>query len=228
MKIIDDPLFAQNEVPIRDKFVHKFKIKSVTGDSFEIENARKSPTGFRSNLLDYDRSGNRLVQQKYNREGQIIHEWGYDSNGRLEGDDTYEASGRISFRFEYLYDHDGNWNKKLMYLSGVEPHYIIIANRDVHGRILEGVYYDASDQRIRTDSYIYDDRDRLVGMSMGHMGEWVYEYNENDNLTRKTGDLPSASVFGESFEYQYDDQDLLIKTNHLYHSVTVFKYTFWV
>lgn len=221
-------VLCQEEIPIRNELVRKFKIESVTGHSFEIKNGVQSTSRFKSHLLTFGRSGNRIRQQKYSREGKKILETIYDSKGRPLREIAYDPSGNISYRFEFVYKHDDNWIEQLMYLSGDELHYRIGFNRDAKGTIIEGTYYAPSGQRIRTDSYIYDNRGNLEKISMGHMGEWICEYDENDNLTRKTGDLPSASAFGESFEYQYDDRGLLIQTNHLYHSVTVFKYTFWI
>lgn len=227
MKMVEDPLFVQEEVPIRNELAIKFKIETITGQSFEIKNGVQSPTGFTSHLLAYDRSGNRIRQQKYNREGKTVHDWMYDPKGRLLQEIAYDASGRINYRFELVYDHADEWKEKQMYLSSGELGYRVVSNRDADGRIITGTYYDPAGKNIRTDSYIYDGRGRLAKMSMGHMGEWIYEYYEDDSLKRKTGHLPGASVFGEDFEFEYDDRGLLIRTNHLYFSVTVFEYTFF-
>jgi YD repeat-containing protein len=227
MENIEDPLFVQEEIPIRNRLVRRFKIESVMGQSFEIKNGMQLPSGFKSYLLTYDRTGNRIRQQKYSREGRTICEWIYDRKGRPLQEIAYETSGEIKYRFEFVYDHDDNWMEKRMYLSSNKPHYRIVSHRDAHGRIITGNYYDSSGQWIRTDSYIYDDRGRLVRMSMGHMGEWIYEYDENNNLKKETGNLSSASVFGENFEFLYNDQGLLMRTKHLHYSVTVFEYTFF-
>jgi hypothetical protein len=63
-------------------------------------------------------------------------------------------------------------------------------------------------------------------VSMAHMGEWIYEYDEDDNLKKKTGLLPSASAFGENFEFQYDRRGLLVQSHHLHYNITVFEYSF--
>lgn len=226
--IIKSPLFVQEAIPIRNELVRKFKIESVTGHSFEIENGVQSTSLFKSHLLTYGRSGNRIRQQKYSREGKKILESVYDSKGRLLREIAYETSGKISARLELVYNHDENWIEQLMYLSGDEFHYRIVSSRDAKGRIIEGTYYAPSGQRIRTDSYIYDHRGRLISISMGHMGEWNYEYDGDNNLTKKTGDLPSASAFGENFEFRYNNEGLLVQRNHLHYSITAFAYTFFV
>ena len=228
MADIEDPLFAQEEIPIRPPLIRKFAIESVTGRSFEIDNGIRSSKGFKSYLLLYGRSGNRSRQEKYNREGKTIYEWVYDEKGTPLREIAYEASGKINYRIECIYDHGDYWKEKRFYLSGNDIHYRIVANRDAKGRLTEGIYYDSDNQRIRTDSYVYDDRGRLVTVSMGHMGEWTYEYDEDDNLKKKTGLLPSASAFGNNFEFQYDDRGLLVQSNHLNYSVTIFEYTFFV
>lgn len=226
MADIEDPLFAQEEIPIRHSLIRKFEIESVTGQTFDIENGIRSSNAFKSYLLICGHSGNRSRQEKYNREGKLMYEWLYDEKGRLLREIAYEASGTINYRIESIYNHDDDWKEKRMYLSGNDIHYRIVANREAQGRLTEGIYYDSSDQRIRIDAYVYDDRGRLVRVSMGHMGEWIYEYDEDDNLKKKTGLLPSASAFGENFEFQYDGRGLLVQSNYLHYNITVFEYTF--
>jgi YD repeat-containing protein len=218
------PLFVQEEIPIRDSVIGKFGIESVTGKTFEIKNGIPAPPGFKSHLLMCDGARKRTLQ-KYNREGLVIHEWIYNDRGELLREIDSEGSGKINYRIESIYGHEINWTEKQVYLSGNEIHYRIVADRDPEGRLTEGTYYDSSDQRIRTDSYIYDDRGRLVKVSMGHLGEWIYEYDENDNLKRMTGNLASSSGFGENFEFEYEERELLIKRSHLNYEVTIFDYT---
>lgn len=225
--IIRDPLFTEEEIPIRNERVRTLKIRAVTGCSFENEEDLRLQSGFRSHLLAFDRSGNRTQQQKYNHEGLKIQEWIYDSGGKLMREVTYDAAGRISNRLEYVYDQKGYWKDKLMYLADDTLNYSIAANRDRDGRILESTFYDSSGKQIRLDSYIYDDNGRLVKLSMGHMGEWIYEYDQYFYLKRKIGNLPSASAFGENYEFEYNDRGLLIRMNHLHYSITIFEYTFF-
>lgn len=226
MKNNENPLFVQEEIPIRNELVCKFKIKSITGESFEIKNDMQSPSGFKSYLLIYDYSGYRIRQQKYTLEGKTTYEWIYDPRGRPYQEIAYESSGKINYKFEFIYD-DENWSEKRMYLSSNELNYRVVPNRDAHGRIITENYYDSPGQRIRTDSYIYDDLGRLVKVNMGHMGEWIYEYDGKNNLIKKIGNLPSVSAFGENFEFQYDDRGLLKQMIHFQYSVTVFEYTFF-
>jgi YD repeat-containing protein len=227
MENIEDPLFVQEEIPIRSELVRKLKLETITGQLFEIKNGAQSSSGIKSHWLALDRSGNRVHQQKYSRDGSVICDWIYDPKGRLLQEIAYDASGKINHRFDLAYDHADKWKEGRMYLTAGELHYRVVADRDADGRIIAATYYDSSDQSIRTDAYIYDDRGRLVELDMGHMGEWIYEYDENDNLERKTGHLPGANVFGEVFELEYNDQGLLIQMNHLNHGVTVFEYTFF-
>jgi len=227
MTAIEDPLFVEAEMPIRSALIRKFKIESVAGKSIEIKSGAGGPDGWKCDLLLCDRSGNRKRQEKYNRDGTMIYEWIYDEKGRPLREMAYE-SGKMNYRIEMIRNHADDWKEKRVYLSGNNLHYRIVAKRDASGRLMEGAYYDSSEQKIRTDSYVYDERDRLVMMSMGHMGEWIYEYDENENLKRKTGHLPGASAFGDTFEFQYDGRGLLVQRNHLHYSTTVFEYTFFL
>jgi hypothetical protein len=226
MADLDTPLFVQEAIPIRDEVARRFKIESVTGHSFDIVNEVQSAHQFRSHALAYDPSGHRILFQEYDRDGARILERTYDSNGRPLREIAYETSGRVSTRFVYVYEGDEAWVEQRVYLSGDALHYKIVSNRDAQGRIVEGVYLEPSGQTIRTDSYLYDDGGRLIQISMGYMGEWIFEY-DGGNLAKKTGYLPSASAFGANFEYGYDDRGLLMRMNHLHYRVTAFEYTFF-
>jgi YD repeat-containing protein len=227
MNKIEEPLFVVEEVPIRNELVRRLHIESITGESFNIKNHEPSASRFKSHLLTYDRSGNRRNHWKYDPEGAVVYEWVYDLEGRPLKEVAYHAKSQVNYEFRFIYDHQENWREKKMYVHGNQVSYVIIPDRDARGMILNGHYYDSSGRRIRTDSYIYDDRNRLVRISMGHMGEWIYEYDENSNLKSKSGNSPSADVYGETFEFQYDDRWLLKRMNHLHRSATEFEYTFF-
>jgi nuclear transport factor 2 (NTF2) superfamily protein len=227
MTDIDNPLFAQEEVPIRHSLIRRLAIESVTATAFEIKNGIHALDGFKSHLLMYGRSGNRIRHEKFNREGKLIYEWIYDERGRPLREIAYEESGKSHYRVELIYNPDDDWREKRVYLSGNDIHYSIAADREANDRLTKEIYYDSSNQRVRTDSYVYDDYGRLVRVSMGHMGEWIYEYDGDNNLRKKTGLLPSSSVLGEEFEFQYDHRGMLVQSNHLHYSSTVFECTFF-
>jgi hypothetical protein len=228
MSDVDGPLFVLEEIPVIYSLIRKFHIESIIGQSFEIKNGIRSTDGFRSHLLIFDRSGNRRYQNNFSREGWTTRELLYDERGRLLLETAYEASAAINYRIESIYDHDPSWKEKRMYLADDVFNYRLTAKRDEKGILTEVIYSDPAGQKFRTDSYVYDDRNRLTRVSMGHMGEWLYEYCENNNVMRKTGRLPSASAFGDTVVFQYDNRGLLVQSNHLHYSITAFEYAFFV
>jgi YD repeat-containing protein len=223
----EDPLFVLEEVPIRQAVIRGLAIESVTGRCFAIKSGVRSSDGYRSHLLTYDRSGHPRRQETYGRDGKVVRQWAYGERGRPLRQTAYESSGKISYRIESIYDRGAPWSEKRVYLSGDDLHYRIVAERDAAGRLAREVYYDASGRQMRADSYLYDGRGRLARVDMGHMGEWIYEYDAEDNLKRKAGNLPSASAFGETFEFQYDGRGLLVEKVHLHYSATVFEHAFF-
>ena len=227
MADLDTPLFVQEAIPIRDEMARRSKIESVTGHSFDIVNEVQSAQQFKSHALTYGSSGHRTLYQEYDHDGARILEKTYDSYGRPLREIAYETSGRVSTRFEYVYDRGEAWVEQRVYLIGDALHYRIVSNRDAQGRIVGAVYLEPSGQTIRTDAYLYDEKSRLIMINMGHMGEWIFEYNGAGNLAKKNGQLPSASAFGANFEYEYDDRGLLTRMNHLHYRVTTFEYTFF-
>jgi hypothetical protein len=104
-------------------------------------------------------------------------------------------------------------------------HYRIVPKRDTEERLLAGFYYDSTGREIRVDYYFYDECGRLIRISMGQIGEWIFEYYGDSSLKRKIGNLSGGNAFGEIFQFQYDDRRLLLRMNHLHHDITVFEYT---
>jgi hypothetical protein len=219
-----DPCFVKEEIPLRADLVHRFKIDTVIGRTWMIKNSELSSRGFKSHLLKYDSCGNKVNQQKYDRDGKVIYAWMY-AKGLPVKEVSYESSGRINYTFEFVYNNSKNWKEKRLYLSSGLFHYCIVPHRDVLERIVTATYYDSSSREIQKDSYFYDNFGRLIRMKVGQMGEWVFEYATDNNLKKRTGNLSGASIFGENFEFQYDDRGLLVRINHLHHDTTVLEYS---
>jgi len=113
-----------------------------------------------------------------------------------------------------------------MYYGPGILNYRIVAERDANGRLSRATYYDATGAIKRSDSYVYDHLGRLVCIDMGNMGQSVYEY-ENQNLVRRSRNLPGASAYGDVAEFAYDYRGLLTSMDHLHFSVTSLSYTFF-
>lgn len=226
--MLEDPLFVDEEIPLRAAPVHDYRIRSITGRTFETRDGSREAEGFHSHLLRYSGSGKKIGQERYNRAGTMVYEWIYDEPGRAIREIAYQDSGEIKYQIENVYDHQAQWIEKRMSLPDGRVNWRMVAQRNTEGMLVECVYYNSQDQIIRSDVYIYDQQGRLATLNMGDFGEWSYEYDEAGNLMRKTGNLASASMLGETFEYRYDARSLLVERDHLNFEMTVFEYEFAV
>ena len=220
-----DPLFVEEEIPICDQAAGQCAVELVTGNTIRVVGDVPSEEGFRSYLLEYDRNGNRTRQEKFDRAGRLIWECVYDGEGRLRKETSYKAPGEVEYQLDIIYGGD-RWKEKLMYSGPGRLHYRIAAERDAGGRLLRAIYYDGTGVIKRSDSYVYDHLGRLVRVDMGNMAQCVYEY-ENQNLIRRSRDLPGASVYGDVAEFEPDYRGLLTRMDHLHFSVTSLSYTFF-
>lgn len=223
MTIIEDPLFVDEEIPLRPAAVRDNRIRSVTGRTFEMRDGIRETEGFRSHLLSYDGAGKKKRQERYNRTGRTVYEWIYDEQGRVVQEKAYRDSGEINHQIETVYDHTDHWIEKRRSAPDGRIDWRMLPKRDKDGRLLESVYHNSQNQIIRSDVYIYDEQRRLIRVDMGDFGEWIYRYDEAGNLTRKTGNLASASILGETLEFQYDDRGLLTERDHLGSDMTRFE-----
>jgi len=221
----EDPLFVEEEIPICDWAAGRCAVKSVMGNTVRVAGDVPSEEGFRSYLLEYDRNGSRTRQEKFGPAGTLI--WGcvYDGEGRLRKEISYKAPGEVDYQFDIVYGGD-RWKEKLMYSGPGRFHHRIAAERDADGRLLRALYYDGTGVIKRSDFYVYDHLGQLVRTDMGNMGQYMYEY-ENQNLIRRSRNLPGASVYGDVAEFEHDYRGLLTRMDHLHFSVTSLSYTFF-
>ncbi len=219
-----DPLFVEEEVPIRDDIARQGGVQSMSGHTVSVVAGPPSASGFRSYYLEYDATGNRIRHEKFDCDGKLVRRWRYDVQGRLSQEITYDAKGDIQYRLDVVRDRQG-WTEKQMYSPLDRLQYRIAADRDVSGRLLRVAYHNPAGQIIRSDSYEYDSLGLLVRVAAAAMGEYIYEYDQRQNLKRKFRNLPGMSVYGDVHEFEYDDRNLIIRMDHLHFSVTTFAFT---
>ncbi len=226
MNRFKDPLFVEEEIPLSDAIARQQGVKTVSGFTSTIVNEVPTPIGFKSYLLTYDKLGNKTLHKKFNSDGKPTHEWIYDGNGKLAQEIAYEGSGKADWRFDIIYGN-GGWKEKRMYSAPDNLQYTIVADRDASGKLLRANYSDPTGKTIRLDLYVYDSRGLLERVDMGHMGDRLYEYDSHQRLMRKIVNLPGASAYGEIYEFEYDDRDLLTRIVRLHFSVTALDFTFF-
>jgi hypothetical protein len=78
-----------------------------------------------------------------------------------------------------------------------------------------------------TDRYQYDYSGRLVRVDMGHLGQRLYEYDEEQVLTRRTIERPGGSALGEAYEFTHDKRGLFTRIDHLHASAMRLDATFF-
>jgi RHS Repeat len=223
MTVSYDPTFVEEEVPIRDDIARQAGVQSMTGHTTQA--AAASPaSGFRSYYVEYNDVGTRIRHEKFDRNGVMVRRWLYDAQGKLSQEIACDAKGGIEYWFDVTCDDKG-WREKRMYYPPGQLHYRIAADRDANGRLLRATYYDPAGESIRSDSYSYDNLGLLVRVATGQTGECVYDYDQRQNLKRKSNNLPGMSAYGDVYELKYDDRNLMVQVDHLNFSVTTFTFT---
>ncbi len=221
----DDALYVEHEVPVCDCVARREQIAMIVGRTQAFPNDSASP-GYVSYVLAYDRSGRRAHEERINDAGQIVERWRYDE-GRLVEELAYDRHARLERRCEVVYDQGILWREKRVRAASGELMHRIVAERGADGRLLGTVYLrgDSPDDPIRTDRYHYDDRGRLVEVTMGRLGACRFEYEADGCLlTRRSRDLPGASVLGDVLELGYDARQLPVTLRHSHDPVTRLDY----
>ncbi len=213
----------QDEVPIHDENAHRAGVRRITGYTAPLVLGTPSNSHFRSYFLEYDRAGARIRHLKFDRDGKVIRQWFYDDRSRLSQEVTYDARGDIDYRLDVLQEVQG-WTEKRMYSRQDHVQYRVVADRNTSGRLLRTNHIDSAGQVIRVDSYNYDQLGLLVCVTAGQLGERTYEYDQRQKLKKRTNNMPGMSMYGDIDEFSHDDQDLLIRMEHLHLSVTTFEF----
>jgi hypothetical protein len=222
--LASDPLYVEEEVPIRDEIAHLAGIRSITCHTTAIVTGSLPAHSYASYYLEYDERGTRIRHEKFNCDKKLVRRWLYDVRGNLSQEITYDSRGDIDYWFEVMGNGQG-WTEKRMYSRPNHLQYRIAAERNGSGRLRRTTYYDSNAQAMRADSYSYDSMGLLVRVEVGGMGECLYEYDQRQNLKRKSKILPGMSEYGEVYEFTYDDRDLVVRMEHLHFSVTTFVFT---
>jgi len=222
----DDPLYVEEEIPICDRVTRGAGVETVVGETFPIEGDVQSPVGYRRYVLAYEAAGRRIRQELLNSTGHVIRTWRYEEGSPVQ-ELAYDGDGMLERSFEFLYGNDGLWQEKRMCAASGELMYSVVADRDATGTLLAATYLGPGGRAdpIRSDTYRYDDRGRLVEVNMGPLGECVFEYGAGHGLlTRRSRNIAGTSVFGDVLELEYDAQELPVRLVHRHLSLMVLEY----
>ena len=222
----DDPLYVEDEIPICDRVCLRERVETVVGRTFPIARGGQSPVGYRSYLLAYDAAGRRVRQEQLDSSGRVARRWLYD-NGKTLQEIAYDRGGQLEWRCELVYWNDELWQEKRMVAASGELMYSVVADRDATGKLLTATYVPAGGgaNPVRSDTYRYDDRGRLVEVDMSPLGDCVFEYGATHGLlTLRSRNLPGASAFGDVLELEYDTRELPVRLTHENQNLTVLEY----
>jgi hypothetical protein len=225
VKTFLDPLYVEDEFPVRDDTARSCRAQSVTGYTRSMLVNAPSVESYRSYLLIYGSGGVRELQERFSADGRVVDKWFYDNDGRVLEEVVYSESGDLDYRFEFAYE-GRFWKEKRMLDALGTTKYRIVGDRTADGSLSEATFYGASGEAIRSDRYCYNSLGQLIRVDVGLAGRCEWEYDEAHNLAKRSKNLPGASVFGDIDEFEYDDRGLIRKKTHLNRDETFFTWAF--
>lgn len=148
----------------------------------------------------FDSDGNPLVKTRLSKSGSK-KEYQYNSKGDITKETTYSSRGKES-TIKFKYGTNGQLSTVITY--------------DKSGKLYTKVKYEYEGEN-RTKSYLYSSDNELV--------KWAdFEYDNHGNKISMY-DHHSQALLDESFEYEYDDDDNLIKESKFYRDGSVAEWT---
>ena len=165
-------------------------------------------------------------QYTYDHEGRVTKkitetafssstsEYTYNEQGDLICEKTVNALGTVQTgEFAYVYSENGEISR----ITEVKNGYRVSScdeTYDEQGNLTSRQSVSAMDTVSNSFVYTYDDLNRPIQKvhtdSDGRSYTYTYEYDERNNLTKKTRTYPSGTV--TTFVYTYDDMDREIKS----------------
>lgn len=202
------------------------KVKSITGFAVKIVDNTKLPQSkYKFSYNEFNEKGILIKSLVFEPLGNVIKEKKIDSSGKVIKELFFKNNGEIDYEFIYDYDVNNNRTIKEMYI-GKELWYKCIAKRDTSNCLIEDVCYKPTGEIIRIDKFEYDSLHNLIKIEMGNMGEWQLKY-DNKKLISLFGSFVSGSAVGETYEYYYDQKDLLIERIHKHYETVHYEYSFY-
>ena len=207
---VDDPLYAEDDLPVRDSLAREHRVATITGYERALGAAQAARSEYRSELLAYDRGGRRLSYQRFDRVGEPVRRRVYEA-GELVAELAYDRSGEIDYRIDVLRERTG-WSEKQLRSASGAVELRVIAERDDSGRLLRAVFLDPGGEQLRAERYAYDEHGRLARVDAGALGFRTYDYGPGGELVRRTVVAPGASGLGDVVELEHDARGLPVRS----------------
>lgn len=220
--------FAQDQAFIKIKDLIKKNVSSVAGYRFDIEGEKQCRYGFKSLNVELGMSGNVLNFESYNMKGVVIEKCFFDSLNNLVEQRHYLDDGKLEYIFLYDYSISNELELKSMYVNGeVINKTIYYRNNNNNMLFATAKVFDKKDNLLRSESYHYDLNGNLIKIDMGKKGTWYFEYDKNNNLIKKMGELSSDSKNGNVIELYYDNDGLLRQCYNLFNYNKIYEYSYF-
>ena len=174
-------------------------LRTLSGDKQDVFNESK---------YEYDENGNVTLLASYNQNGLYMkHEYVYDQKGTKILEKTYDKDNVLSKKTEY--DQNG---KTKLYVEYFPDGRVKIENKcNREGHLISSVEY-TYDGEIAKQSDYSETGKLLRSVSLeyhadGTRNTFVVEksYNENGDMIRYTESNNDELLFGEEYEYTYDE-----------------------
>ena len=162
----------------------------------------------------YDHEGRITKKITETTLGSSTSEYTYNEQGDLICEKTVNDLGTVQTgEFAYVYSENG----EIARITEVKNSYRVSScdeTYDEQGNLTSRQSVSAMDTVSNSSVYTYDDLNRPIQKvhtdSDGRSYTYTYEYDERNNLTKKTRTYPSGTV--TTFVYTYDDMDREIKS----------------
>jgi len=225
----------KNHVQTEEEKLHetalKNKIKSITEYRMETHlgiNQKEFP----SDVQLFNEDGFKTKEIIYKTDGSIdftiMHE--YDKAGNLIISKAVNTDSSLLFRQVRSYDSHNNRKELYFYLPDGSYKYRNIASYDREGKIKELAWYWPEGFKSK-NIYAYDGRKKTGDTEYGPHGElryrWVFQYDENGNLTEAIQYSPGNET-NTKVTYEYDSHNRITKkTNYIGVSIqSIIKYEY--
>lgn len=213
-------------MPKNDTPFEKLLIKSIIGYTFTIKNGVQEKSGYKSSLELFNKDQIQTLSEKYFKSGALEVKSFFDEDGLLIREVFYYEDGKVNYEYRYFRDENNKVINKMMFLGSGEKWSSIASEYDSDEKKIIDKYIDSEGKVIREDLYEYKNN-LLITINCGKMGLENYEYNNLNQLTKKTIINPSGNVLGENYLYSYNGKGLLEKTIKEKEYVIEYKYAFF-
>lgn len=158
----------------------------------------------------FDNSGNIIERNHFRNDTLEFKQIAkYDEKDSLIEFKQYGEDGELGNHFSWKYDKFGNEITCVKrYESG--SYYRHSSKYNSNNKIIDSKTFDANGEINRSETYVYDNQNRLINIISSNAGTSTYKYSSEGNLIEKIS-------FGYKYTYKYDSLNRLVFENQHYY-----------